>query len=49
MIAFARKAKIVERHLTLDKKMYGPDHSCSMDIEELSKLNEFRLSLLKCT
>ena len=49
MIALARKAKIVERHLTLDKEMYGPDHACSMDIEELSKLNDFRLSLLKCT
>ena len=49
MVAFARKAKIVERHLTLDKKMYGPDHACSMNIEELSKLNNFRSSLLKCT
>ena len=26
MIALSRGARILEKHFTLDKKMYGPDH-----------------------
>lgn len=28
-------AKVIERHFTLDKKMWGPDHIASMDTKEL--------------
>lgn len=42
MAAFARGAMIVEKHFTLDKKMYGPDHKGSMEPAELAALHEFR-------
>ena len=49
MIAFARGAKIIEKHLTLDKKMFGPDHEGSITPDELKILvdfkNDFKLSL----
>ncbi len=45
MAAFARGAKIIEKHFTLDKNMYGPDHSCSMTPSELARLNLFRNDL----
>ena len=31
-------ARIIEKHFTLDKSMHGPDHSGSMDPEELGQL-----------
>jgi sialic acid synthase SpsE len=40
--AFARGAKIVEKHFTLDKTMYGPDHECSMTPNELTTLSNIR-------
>ena len=46
--AFARGARIVEKHFTLDKTMYGPDHSCSMDQEELKRLAMYRDELKQC-
>ncbi len=42
MAAFSRGAKIIEKHFTLDKTMYGPDHSCSMTPSELAQLSLFR-------
>lgn len=45
MAAFARGARIVEKHFTLDKKMYGPDHKCSMVPDELRQLHSFRNDL----
>lgn len=45
-IAMARGAKIIEKHFTLDKKMYGPDHVCSMDGDELAALCSFKNQLL---
>jgi len=45
MAAFARGAEIVEKHFTLDKAMYGPDHAGSMDPEDLLALNNFRNDL----
>lgn len=33
-LAVALKAKIIEKHFTLDKKMKGPDHAMSLDINE---------------
>ena len=36
--AVAKGAEIIEKHFTLDKKMYGPDHSGSMEPDELREL-----------
>jgi sialic acid synthase SpsE len=47
MAALARGAHIIEKHFTLDKKMYGPDHSCSMIPRELKLLDNFRKDLVK--
>jgi N-acetylneuraminate synthase/N,N'-diacetyllegionaminate synthase len=45
MIAFARGAQVIEKHFTLDKDMYGPDHSGSMTPAELLVLSRFRDNL----
>lgn len=42
MAALARGAHIVEKHFTLDKNMYGPDHEGSMTPDELHALHLFR-------
>ncbi|MBS0289679.1 MAG: N-acetylneuraminate synthase family protein [Proteobacteria bacterium] len=47
-IAIARGARIIEKHFTLDKSMYGPDHLCSMDSNDLKKICQFRDDVLKC-
>ncbi|MFQ5479865.1 MAG: N-acetylneuraminate synthase family protein [Thermodesulfobacteriota bacterium] len=36
--AVAMGAKIVEKHLTLDRKMTGPDHACSMEPVEFEQM-----------
>ena len=46
-IAMARGAKIIEKHFTFDKKMYGPDHSGSITPDELSELVNFKNELVK--
>ena len=38
--AVARGAKVIERHVTLDKNMKGTDHKCSLDMEEFKALVE---------
>ena len=43
--AFARGARIIEKHFTLNKRMYGPDHKCSMTPDELKALHRFREDL----
>jgi len=48
LVAFSRGARILEKHFTLDKKMYGPDHLCSMTPDELGTLNEFRKEISLC-
>ncbi|WP_461209868.1 N-acetylneuraminate synthase family protein [Desulfocurvus sp. DL9XJH121] len=48
MAAFARGARILEKHLTLDKTLYGPDHACSMDMDELRAIRIFRDDLARC-
>ena len=45
MIALSRGARIIEKHFTLDKTMYGPDHSGSMTPSELAALSRFQSSL----
>lgn len=46
--ALARGAQILEKHYTLDKGMYGPDHSGSMTPDELQAINIYREDLKKC-
>jgi len=48
MIALSRGAEIIEKHFTLDKSLFGPDHSGSMTPAELSLLSKFRDDLSKC-
>lgn len=38
LVAAAKGAKIIEKHFTLSKEMYGPDHAGSMDPGELREL-----------
>lgn len=45
MAAFARGARIVEKHFTLDKAMEGPDHAGSMTPDELRTLHQYRTEL----
>jgi sialic acid synthase SpsE len=42
MAALARGARLIEKHFTLDKSLYGPDHSCSMTPDELANLCRFK-------
>ena len=37
-VATALGAKMIEKHLTLDKNMLGPDHSASMEQHEFAKM-----------
>lgn len=37
----SRGASVIEKHFTLSKGMEGPDHICSMDIEELKSLRKY--------
>lgn len=48
VVAFARGAHILEKHFTLDKKMYGPDHSGSMTPAELKEIARFRTEISRC-
>ncbi|WP_243544275.1 N-acetylneuraminate synthase family protein [Pseudodesulfovibrio tunisiensis] len=48
MTALVLGARIVEKHFTLDKGMYGPDHEGSMDLDELGRLVRFRDELRTC-
>lgn len=45
--ALARGARIIEKHFTLDKAMYGPDHAGSMTPDELAAICRFRDALAK--
>lgn len=46
--AISLGARIIEKHFTADKTLYGPDHSCSMTPEELRRLNNFCNEYFKC-
>jgi sialic acid synthase SpsE len=45
MIALSRGARIIEKHFTVDRGMYGPDHSGSMTPADLEALSRFRGNL----
>jgi sialic acid synthase SpsE len=47
MFALMRGARIIEKHFTLEKSAYGPDHALSMNPEELLLLSQFRDELKK--
>jgi sialic acid synthase SpsE len=47
-VALARGSQIIEKHFTLDRTSYGPDHAGSMTPEELAVLNKFRCELEQC-
>jgi N,N'-diacetyllegionaminate synthase len=46
--AFVLGARILEKHMTMNKSAYGPDHSCSMTPHELALIDAFRRSWAKC-
>ena len=48
LVAFSRGARILEKHFTLDKSMYGPDHAGSATPAELKMLNDFRVEIAQC-
>lgn len=48
LVALARGARIIEKHFTLDKNMYGPDHAGSMTPDELRQIHDFCLNLKSC-
>lgn len=48
VVALARGAAVLEKHFTLDKQMYGPDHAGSMTPDELAMIDAFRKDLLQC-
>ena len=37
-LAVCKGAEIIEKHITLDKKMDGPDHKASIEIKDLKKM-----------
>ena len=41
ILSLSKKIEFLERHVTLDKKMKGLDHSSSSNLEEIKKLNYF--------
>ncbi len=47
-VALARGARIIEKHFTLDRTSYGPDHAGSMTPDELAFLNKFRCEFEQC-
>lgn len=48
LAALSRGAAILEKHLTADKSMHGPDHACSMTPAELGAIRDFKSDLSRC-
>jgi N-acetylneuraminate synthase/N,N'-diacetyllegionaminate synthase len=46
--SFALGARILEKHMTLDKAAYGPDHQGSMTPAELAAIHVFRSEWEQC-
>ena len=46
--SFVLGSRILEKHLTLDKSAFGPDHACSMTPSELSYMHKFRIDWEQC-
>ncbi len=47
--SFVRGARILEKHMTMDKSAYGPDHACSMTPDELAAIHAFRTDWERCS
>lgn len=47
-VAVSRGARIIEKHFTLDKSLYGPDHAGSMTPPELRRLADFTSEANRC-
>ena len=45
--ALSNGARIIEKHFTLDKNMYGPDHNLSANPEDLASIVKYRDDLKK--
>ena len=45
--AVALGGRIIEKHFTLDKALFGPDHKGSMSPEELSRISIFANELVR--
>ena len=37
-LAIAKGAKIIEKHITLDNKLPGPDHKASLNLKDFKKI-----------
>jgi sialic acid synthase SpsE len=46
--AMARGARVIEKHFTLDKALYGPDHACSATPDEFRMLVAFKRAFEVC-
>lgn len=46
--SFVLGSRILEKHLTLDKSAFGPDHACSMTPMELAFIHAFRNDWSQC-
>jgi sialic acid synthase SpsE len=38
VIAAASGAKVIEKHFTMDRKLFGPDQVCSLEPDELKQM-----------
>jgi N-acetylneuraminate synthase/N,N'-diacetyllegionaminate synthase len=47
--SFVCGARILEKHMTMDKSAYGPDHACSMTPDELAAIHAFRKDWERCS
>jgi len=47
LYALSKGALAIEKHVTLDKTMDGPDHKCSADCFELKRICDFRDDLMR--
>jgi sialic acid synthase SpsE len=48
IVALSRGARIIEKHFTADKNMYGPDHLGSMTPSELKELVTYKEGIAQC-
>jgi len=48
LVAMSRGARIIEKHFTLDKSLYGPDHKGSMTPVELKLLSKYWKDIKEC-
>ena len=47
ILAISMGAKFIEKHFTIDKNLEGPDHSMSLNPEELKRFDNANLDFQK--